>query len=268
MVTLDTARQLAASFVSRFDEAVRRLQRVRSPVDGRWVRVPDWTVVHREEPGLLPPLGRAAVIGYGEPSPLSPPNLTSLYHVDAKPGRGGSFALGALCFCPTESDHQGSIRIRPVTSKELNPILERAADAGRSSGALYVLAIASPTGFDPAALEVVTGAQATRGFHSTHLAPCLVDLSSNSLAYNLADGRIAPLQDLFAGELPEETVQRVAQQVRQALLTRQSQSVAEVAAATRAPLPAVQQAFAQLEAEGPYVVQRLKGLGQVISRRL
>lgn len=268
VVTAETARQLELTFFSRFDQAVQRLQRVRSPVDGRWVRVPDWTAIQREEPGLLPPLGRAAVVPYGAGSPLSARNLTSVYHVNAKPSHGGSFALGALCVCPVEPDPGGSAGVRPVTVKELTPILERAADSGRSGGALYVLAIASPAGFELAAQEAITATPSTRSFHSPLLAPCLVDLSSNALTYNPADRRITRFLDLFAGELEEEAIQRVAQYVRQALLTRQSQSVAEVAAATKAPLPAVHQAFTLLEAEGPYVVQRLKGLGPVISRRL
>jgi hypothetical protein len=95
-----------------------------------------------------------------------------------------------------------------------------------------------------------------------------VDLSSNALTRNPADQRIAPFLDLFAGELEEEAGQRVAQHVRQALLTRQSQSEAEVVSATKAPLLVVHRAFALLEAEGPYIIERLKGLGQVISRRM
>jgi hypothetical protein len=270
VVTAETARQLELTFFSRFDQAVRRLQRVRSPVDGRWVRVPDWTAIHREDPPLLPPRGRAAVVPYGTPIGVgvSPQNLTSVYHVNAKAGHGGSFALGALCFWPAATDPAESVPVRPATVKELTAILERAADTGQSGGALYVLAIAAPAGFDPAAVEAIAGSPSTRSFHSPHLAPCLVDLSSNTLTYNPADRRITQFLDLFAGELEEEAIRRVAQYIRQALLTRQSQSEAEVAAATKAPLQVVQRAFALLEAEGPYIVEQLRGLGRVISRRL
>jgi hypothetical protein len=270
VVTSETARQLELNFFSRFDQAVRRLQRVRSPVDGRWVRVPDWTAIHREEPALLPPLGRAAVVRYGAPIGIgvSARNLTSVYYVNAKPGHGGSFALGALCFWPVATDPDESVHVRPVTMKELTPILERAADTGQSCGALFVLAIASPAGFDPAAHEAITGSPSMRAYSSPHLAPCLVDLSNNALTFNPADGRITQFLDLFAGELEEEAIQRVTEYVRQALLTRQSQSEAEVVSATKAPVPVVQRAFALLEAEGPYLVEQLKGLGRVISRRL
>lgn len=270
VVTAETARQLELTFFSRFDQAVRRLQRVRSPVDGRWVRVPDWTAVHREEPALLPPRGRAAVVRYGAPIGIgvSARNLTSLYYVNAKPGHGGPFALGALCCWPVATDPDESVLVRPATVKELTPILERAADTGQSVGALYVLAIASPAGFNPAAAAAIAGSPSTRAFSSPHLAPCLVDLSSNTLTFDPADPRVSQFLDIFSGELEEEAVRRVAQYIRQALLTRQSQSIAEVAAATKAPSQVVQRAFALLEAEGPYLVEQLKGLGRVISRRL
>jgi hypothetical protein len=267
-VSAHTAHHLVLNFLSRFDQGVQQLRRVRSPVVGRWVRVPDWEAIHCEEPDLLPPLGRSAVVPYGQRSQSAPKDLTSIYHLDAKPGQGGSFALGALGWCPPGPDAQGSALIRSVNLEELTRILERAAASGQSRSSLYILAIASPAGFDPAAAAAIAGSQSTRAFHSPYLAPCLVDLSSNSLIRNAADQRIDPFLDLFACELEEEAVQRVAQHVRQALLTRQSQSEAEVVSATRAPLRVVRRAFALLEAEGPYIVERLRGLGQVISRRM
>jgi hypothetical protein len=191
-----------------------------------------------------------------------------VYYVNAKPGHGGCFALGALCLWPVATDPDEGVQVQPVTVKELTPILERAADTSQSTGSLYVLAIAAPAGFDQTAREAIAGSPPTRPFSSPHLAPCLVDLASNTFTFNPDDRRITQFLDLFAGELEEEAIRRVAQHVRQALLTRQSQSVDEVAAATRASLPVVERAFALVEAEGPYVVQRLKGLGQVISRRL
>jgi hypothetical protein len=166
------------------------------------------------------------------------------------------------------SDSEGSAGVRPVTVAELIPILERAAASAQSRSSLYILAIASPAGFDPASEEFMGGSPSTRAFHSLHLAPCLVDLSNSALTCNPADQRITPFLDLFAGELEEEAVQRVAQHVRQALLARQSQSEAEVVSATKASLPVVQGAFALLEAEGPYVIERMRGLGRVISRRM
>jgi len=268
VVTAETARQLELNFFSRFDQTVQRLRRVRSPVVGRWVRIPDWNTVHCEEPGLLPSLGRAAVVPYGQRSQSAPKNLTSIYHVDAKSGQGGSFALGALSWCPLGPDSEGSAVFRSVTLEELTRILERAAARGQSRSSLYVLAFASSAGFEPAAQGAIAGSPSTRAYSSPHLAPCLVNLSSNALTFNPSDRRVTPFLDLFAGELKEEAIQRVARYVRQALLIRQSQSLSEVAAATNAPAQVVQRAFTLLEAEGPYIVERLKGLGRVISRRL
>lgn len=267
-VTAEKARQLELTFLGRFDQCFGRRQGFSSPVDGRWVSLAECNVFHSEDPSLLPSSVAGAVVRYGERRKILPRNSASFYLVSVKPESASPFAVGALCYSHITAYAEQGVDMVPASLGELTGILERAVELGRGRDTVYLLGIASPVGWAPAAEEAIAGSPSTRGFSSPHLAVCLVDLSSNALTFNPGDLRITNFLGLFSGELEEEAIRRVAHYIRQALLTRQSQSVAEVAEATKAASQVVHRVFALLEAEGPYVVERLKGLGQVISRRL
>lgn len=264
-VTAEKARQQEITFLGRFDQAVRRLDRVRSPVDGRWIRVPDWTAIHRDEPGLLPIAGAAAVVKYGGSARVFPHNLTSVYDVGAK---GSSFALVAAFYSHMAAFGENGIDNRPVSDKECAGILEEAVGIAKVRGVFHVLGLASPTGFAPSVEEAVTGSTGARSFSSDSLAICLVDLSRAFLIYNRADSRIADFVGLFSGETEPEAVVRAADHIRSALLLRESLTVHEVAAATGVTEQLVLQVFKRLETEGEFLVDELKGRGRIISKRI
>lgn len=261
----DAARQQELTFISRFDQAVRRLSGVTSPWEGNWVPVKSWVALSREEPALLPAEG-VMVVRYGRGRRPLPRNMTSFYYVSPGAGKKTSFAIGAAFFSHLAAYLNQSFDTAPATRGELLDIVDHALALVRSRDTRFVIGLASPTGWEPEAGEFVLGSATVSGFIHADLVLVLVDLYRKALKFNPADLRIGPLADLFLGELEEETLQRIVSAIRQALLLRESLSLAEAVKIAQAPEGVVLKALARLQAEGGYVVEWLKGLGNVISK--
>jgi hypothetical protein len=264
-ITAEKAHQLEMTFTGRFDQAFGRLTRIWAPVDSRWVDRSRVNIYHSQDASLLPRQA-ATVARYGAPRRVLPRNSASVYHVSAKSGASGAFAVGALCYSHIAAYSQHGVDTAPISLGELTAILERGVELGRSRNILYILGIASPTGWEPVAEEAIAGSPTTRGFIDPHLAVCLVDPSSNALAFNPGDPRITHFLDLFIGELEEEAVLRVVEHVCRELLFHDSLSSTEVIKATGVPFQVVHQAFTRLAAGGAPVIVQTQESGLVLRR--
>ncbi len=270
VVTAEEAAQWGLQFIAGFDLAMRDRTSVQSPIDGSSHSITDWNSVHHEEPALLPSFRHgSAVLRSGGASGALPKNLSSCYHFRLKeqyPG-SSSFAIMALALIHVESYQATGADSDPATLVELTRFLEAASDLAKREEAVYIAGLASPTGWDPKAIQTVSGDQGKKGFSSLYLSFCLIDLRSMSLFFNPGDVRLRPYLDAFRGFRREDLIKDIQRQIQDALLTREGQSVKEVSRATGQPEELVNKAFEMLQRTGLYEVRRLPRAGLVISKK-
>jgi hypothetical protein len=142
----------------------------------------------------------------------------------------------------------------------LNKMTRWAVDAEQ----LLVMGLASLTGWDSAATGLIDDADG-RAFSSPHIAPLLIDLTNRHITANPMDDRLESFQEIFRLELREETLFRVQAYVEEQLQDRVSQSIQEVAEASRSQYDVVAEVFRRLEATGDYRVDRFRDVGMVVS---
>lgn len=266
-ITPDRARQRELTFISRFDQSVRKLTGVDSPWDRGWTPVRDWASLCCEEPGLLP-RGAATIVKYGRGRRVLPRNATSFYYLGATGSKKKPFALAASSFSRVEAYQNQGFDTARAGRETLLEILENAVDLTVNRGTRLVLGVASPTGWDAEAEEAVVGSVTERGFSHADIVLVLVDLDRNSFKFNPADSRAGRVLDLFIGELEEETLARVTEAVRHELFLRDSLTLTDAVKAAGETEHLVLKCFSRLQSEGGYTVDWIKGLGSVISKKL
>jgi len=166
--------------------------------------------------------------------------------------------------------HEGSYAskgfdAKPVTLGEVVEEVKHRVEDAESNGYYSIIAVVSPTGFTPKAIEYVAGKEMYRTFISRNATLYLVDLITGEVHRSPADPAAERNEWLVKPELPNETIRKVMDYVmsEDAILSAMASSPAEPMLlasdiATKSGIQdtaAVRVALARLEA---------KGLGKVI----
>ena len=252
-------------FISRFDQKIRQMNNLRSPVDGSKIRNPSWDDIHQEytddhEVTQLRELVKA-------PSSTSPRNVWSGYHFSkGKKNKNGGFVIATKVFSHLHAYNENGFDTNPVTRGELAWLLQGLVERARSSHSLYIVGIASPTGWDTEAKESISGEGGERSFSDLNLVPCLIDLQSTQLIYYAHDNRLKPFIHLFLGEFEDETVERVLSFVRNRLQEIDPLTSIAVTKEIGSDREVVKEAFERLNAEGGFTVVKIDKTGLAISK--
>ena len=270
LLTAAAAREKELNFIGRFDQRVRQLREVISPIDGRQLHIKSWEDIHEEhseeESVVVSHMSNISTTGR---STVLPRNLRSVYTLfsDRKAKQGG-FVLEAAFFSHIRAYSEDGFDSKPASHAELVWLLEQTISSAKNYGALFIVGFGSPTGWTPEAREVISGEGTTRGFSSLYISPCLIDLTDNTLVFNPSDNRVKPFVNLFSGDLDEEVIHRVMDFVETKLISRDSQTLREVVEATGTNAALVKEAFARLKQRGGYTLSQLDNLGLTILRHV
>jgi excisionase family DNA binding protein len=268
LVTAAEARAKELNFIGRFDQRIRQLREVISPVDGRRLHIKSWEDIHEEhsegETAAVSHTGNASTIVHPTVLPRNSRSVYSLFS-DRKAKQGG-FVIEASVFSHIRAYREDGFDSKPASHAELVWLLEQTIFSAKNYGALFIVGLASPTGWAPEAREVISGEGTARGFSSIYISPCLIDLRDNSLVFNSSDNRLKPFISVFSGDLNEEVIRHVMDFVDTKLLSRDSQTLKEVVEATGTDAVLVKEAFTRLKQRGGYTLSQLNDLGLTILR--
>jgi len=271
LVTAAEARQKELNFIGRFDQKIQRLREIISPVDGRRFRINSWKAIHEEnsdtELAGAPNVNKRDIAATPV---IVPRNLRSTYSVlgpRKTKHESGGFVIEATTFSHIRAYKEDRFDAMPASHAELVWLLERSIYSAKNYGALFIVGFASPTGWASEACEAVSGEKTGRGFSSLYISPCLIDLRNDTLIFNLLDKRLRLFIDVFRGDLDEEIIKRVMDFVESEFVSRESQTLQEVADATDTDVSLVKEAFARLEQKGDYILSQLDKLGLTILRQ-
>jgi excisionase family DNA binding protein len=271
LVTASEARQKELDFIGRFDQKIRKIKEVISPVDGTLFRVNSWDDIHSETAEIEIPDTASKSSGLASlTTRIMPRNQRSTYSFlkrgTTRSGASG-FVIEAAFFAHLRNFTEDGFDTLPITHTELVWLLETSIASAKNRGALYVVGFASPTGWTDEAREAVSGRGSRKGFSSLYGSFCLIDMNSDRSIANPYDMRIGSFLDVFRGDLDEEVINRVVEYLQAQFLSRESQELEDVASATEANPKLVEEAFRRLERSGRYVVSESGKTGLTIVRK-
>lgn len=264
LVTALEARQREQAFIARFDRKVREIDRIRHPLDGQVYVIEDWDALRRasdETAALMEYLH----VGYLDKRVADrlPLNVALGFQIAGKANRAG-LSLEAQVLSNLAAHARDGFATQPATVDDLMPRLQHAIETAEADKAAVILGLASTSGWDKAALEMVSAD--VRGGSFTHrlVMPCLIDLLHGTVTYNTLDERLKPFAGLLTPVLAEEEIERIVHLIQETLLLRESLSLAEVMHDAPASEDLARQAFERLTRSGQYEVQEIERVGTVI----
>jgi hypothetical protein len=157
----------------------------------------------------------------------------------------------------------------PVTPDLWQEWLLRFAEQAELEQRVWIVGIASPTGWSQEIVAAVTGSAQQRPFYDRWVALALIEERGGepTVWTNPADGRLKPYLHLFLGRLPEENAAQVRAFVRRQLSEGASGvSAQQVQEACQVDASLVQAVFHLLEREGAGITQWVEGFGLVLFR--
>lgn len=268
LITNLEAKTREITFISRFDQKVRGVARLRDPVTEQTLRISDWDRCHvtlDDTDRLLEVLG----VGFLDQAFLDrvPLNLRSCYRVPDP--EEPALVIEAIVVSHLKAHARDGFDTAPITLADVLPYLQEAAARAEETGATHVLGLAATSGWDEEAAGHIRADSKGRSYSHRLLLPYLIDLHTDDLIYNTLDERSGVLAGLFSPQLFGEEVQTVMDYVVQTMLTSGLSSLAanEVTQALSVQPDVVQEAFGQLSSNGEFTTEDISGLGLVIARR-
>ncbi len=255
LVSACEARQCELNFINRFEHKVCQVITQIDPVGGAIFHNPTWDTASSS---LMP------VSSDADGPTVLPINARSAYSL-----RNAAIRMEARVLSRLERYGVDGFDTKPLGTKDL---LEHLADAihiavSCPSACVYVLGLASLTGWAQEAVDYVTSPEPGQPFFHPVVMPYLADLASGRVHRNLQDLRLNPFAALFSSGLPEEEIRATMRAVRDALLRHESVTLSQAIAETGSAQDFAQQAFKRLATNGSFVVTDTPEFGLVITRR-
>ena len=223
LVTREQAHERELNLLRRFDLKVRRISILRDPFDETVHRVSNWSDNHTtgdEVPRLLDLVGT----GFLEEALLRsmPLNRWARYELPrerADPDGLQGLVLEVTCRSRLAAHLRAGFDTEPLGRVDAQELLDGYVQQAETRGWGYVVGLASITGWDPAARDLLQNTQSGRAFAHRLVRPCLIDLESGEIISNPLDEPLLFFAGLFAPPLHAELVRETALGIHEALTT-------------------------------------------------
>lgn len=265
-VTALQARQREQAFITRFDVKVRGITRLMHPTQHTVLAAPsDWVAHHEteDEAVKLMRLMRTGFIGEEIESAM-PLNRVSRFRIPSTDPEVVGLVLEAHVIAHLPALVEEGFDAEPATAEEAIRILDHVVERADQDQAVWLVGLASPTGWSADAQAYVATGEAGRTFYHAQVLPYLVDLAKMCVIYKVDDDRLPPMAPLFAPMLLEEGVARVAAYLDRALTVSSKVAISEIVTETGIDVTTVGQAIKRLVEAGTHTVTKDIGLGQVV----
>lgn len=150
---------------------------------------------------------------YGILSERDAKNLPENRHIlawleERKLLRKEQYILKAAFVSRVEKYAENGFDTDPLELEDVNVYLVDARDKAKDLNKPIVLCIASPTGFEKAVRQHISGEEFHKNFLSRYLSVCLLDLETGELIYNPHDEVAREFSRIFEIEMDEEKISR------------------------------------------------------------
>jgi excisionase family DNA binding protein len=263
-----TARLREVNFLNRIQQRLCRVNTLVHPLSGEIITVPDWDACldsGDERAEVLRLLGK--VILDDVLIAQTPLNAWLSYRLPQPKGKSGlplEVSVKVLSRLP-ELLRDG-FDTRPLTADELTPWLLRLVDETQRGKFVHLALLASTTGWDDTARQVIQGGSGDSAFSHRQAFFYLFDLQSGELIYNQKDDRARPYAELFAPLLPSEELENLMISVENEIGIHQSLTLQQAEEALHQPPSVLKTVFERMVGTGQYEITEIPGLGLTILR--
>ena len=137
--------------------------------------------------------------------------------------------------------------------------LDKSISEAEQGKTLYVIGIASPTGFDTKVKEYIFSEDFKKNFADYYLSICLIDLLSGELIYNKLDSRMSNYIDIFDQELDTEKMFKLKELIKKKLMLDGAVTLSSIVQEAGASELTVKKAFYDLQRENVGKIYSVKG---------
>jgi len=271
LITSLQAKRMELHFIYRFDRKVQSIAKLQNPVTGHWFTGLRWNELRHceNQEAELMSLLRVSLSDQGVLTNM-PVNQRVWYSI-SEPGvnkPGNPLILEARVVNRLQEYARKGFDTQPLGLTHLVSLLNEYLHIGERSNATLIVGLASPTGWEPQAIDFVSSnAYIKHTFSHPLIMPCLIDLLHMSIAYNEDDQRLKSLISIFRPLMREEEVRLAIEDIRHVVaLSPGSVSLRQL----REELPqygeeVILRAAKELEAKGTHILQEFENVGLVIS---
>ena len=270
-----TARLREVNFINRVQARIARVNTLIHPLSREVLTISNWDAYLEqkdERAEVMRVLGKMVLDS--QTLARVPLNVLLRYHLPPSKGqKGPPLEIYIQVLSRMEVMLHDSFDTRPLGADDLIPWLIRFSDETQRSQSFRMIVLASTTGWDQAARQVVQGEESSKSsskglpFAHRNVLFYLFDLEKNELTYNLRDDRARGYAELFAPMLPSEEVDEAVQAIERELCVYDSLTLQYAARTMPYPEALLKQAFERLVTTGRYVLTEVPELGTAILKR-
>jgi hypothetical protein len=196
-----------------------------------------------------------------------PLNAWARYDLPAgKKQRGGPVAVLARTYSPLAEMLQKGFATRALLAEELTTRLLGLGEEAQRSQTMTLVLLASTTGWDQAARDLVQGKEAGTAFAHRWMLVYLYDMESRQIIYNRQDSRLRGFAEMFTPLLPSEEVDEVVAVLEKEMGFYDSLTMQHVLEVFPYSESTIKKAFEQMASGGHYALTEIPNLGLAIVR--
>lgn len=262
-VTRMRARQMEVNFINRFSERVTQVDVLRHPTTRELLRIDDWKAIEEiveDREALMQALNTA----YLDRRTLAttPRNSVVRYTLPGK----ASLVIEGRVVAHLETLCREDVDVAPASLEDLLVEIDAYETQHRATRAVYVVGLASPTGWEESALSYIANIGAGDRYRSAGVKFVLVDLSTGAIWYDESDPVISGFAGLFKMSTNDDSVDDLVEQLRATMEGRTGLMLSEHAQTLGLDEDQLVAAARKLENEGPFRVIPDRSQGWIFVR--
>ncbi len=267
LVKEDVARLNETSFLNRIHARLSGFSTLIHPVSGEAVNVASWDEILEtgdDRTELMHLLGKV-VLDTATTSQL-PLNAWHHYLTRVKNKKVNPLEVHVQVVSHMETMVRDGFDTQRFSAKDLGDWIEKLIEVPSKTGNFRLVLLASTTGWDDSARQVITGGS---GFAFNHRLALLYlfDMGTKELIFNTADDRARRYSDLFRPILIDEDLSEVIQAVIKLMGIHDSISLKNAQQTLSYPEELVSLAFEKMTKNGDFVLIEISGFGITLTKK-
>ncbi|MCU0485845.1 MAG: helix-turn-helix domain-containing protein [Anaerolineales bacterium] len=264
-----TARLREVNFLNRIQMRLESIKTLFHPQTGEILTIPDWNALLEisDERAEIMRLQGKVILDTGMLA-STPINSALTYRLPLQKNQKGlPLEVHVQVISRLANMLRDGFDTQPLSAELLQERILRLNEAAQHNGAFQLIVLASTTGWDAAARQILVGDGREKAFSHRQLLLYLFDLEHSELLYNPRDERLRLYAELFAPSLPAEELDAVIKMIEKEMLAYDSLTLRYAAETLPYPEAMLKRAFEQLAAGGNYSLTDVPNLGLTLVKK-
>lgn len=264
LVKSGEARLAETTFLNRIHAHLSSFTTLIHPSSGEVINIPSWDQILEtgdQRAELMHLLGK--VVLDSTTTAQQPLNAWHHYLTKAKNKKTNPLEVHIQVLSHMETMVRDGFDIQPLLASELAEWIEKVIEQPSKSGNFRLVLLASATGWDASARQVITGSGGYAYSHRLALV-YLFDMDKRELIFNTSDDRARRYSELFKPVLSSEELGNVIQAIKEIMNTRDSLTLVDAVNKLAYAPEQIKSAFDALAQSESYVILDIEDFGKTL----